>query len=189
MTILSTLEIFGATLTAIGGYEGLKWLVKRFFPSKNEKRQDDCDTKRSEVDVEKSLVDLENNVHNMWKENMKAMASMDNERIKELREANAYLNNQNLEMLKDGARKDEIIADKVAKIRELEEQRVKDAQRIGQLLRQLDFFRSWHCEREYGNGKEDCKRRKPAQNPPIKYCPLSDIDINDKKDKDNGNDN
>lgn len=51
-------------------------------------------------------------------------------------------------------------------------------EKITELTRQLGhqeklamFYRTWHCEREYGRGKENCLRRKPAQEPPLKYCP------------------
>lgn len=161
MTALSILEVFGASAAAFGGIEGIKWLIRRFFPAKTEKRIDTAEAAKAEIEAERAMLD------------------MYVERIRELRESNTILNNQITDMLKAGARKDEIIADKVVKIRELQEQlaveaekRLQDAKENGRLSKLVLFYRAWHCEREYGCGKNDCKRRKPEQNPPLKYSPI-----------------
>ena len=166
MTALSIIEVFAATGAALGTWKGGEWIIKRFFPTKKEKRQDEASVKQTEVIAEKA-------VRAMYEETIKDMREEYTARLTELREANKHLNSQVTEMLKAGARKDEIIADKVNKIRELEEQRVQDAKENGRLSKLVLFYRSWHCEREYGNGKEDCKRRKPAQNPPLKYISIN----------------
>lgn len=183
MTALSIVEVFGASAAAFGGIEGIKWIIRRFFPAKTEKRQDEAEVKQTEVDAEKALRDMyEDTIKELREEfatRIKDVREEYTERIKELREANSHLNNQVIEMLKAGARKDEIIADKVNKIRELQEQlaieaekRLQDAKENGRLSKLVLFYRAWHCEREYGCGKDDCRRRKPEQNPPLKYSPI-----------------
>lgn len=178
MTITSIIEVFAATGAALGTWKGVEWILKRWFPTKHEKRQEESTTKQSEVSVEKAL-------RAMFEEERKALRDEYESRLKEqredfearynaLRESNEYLNHQNTELLKAGARKDDIIDDKVNKIRQLEESRVQDQKEIGRLSRLCLFYRSWHCEREFGSGKEDCKRRKPAQNPPLKYIAIDD---------------
>lgn len=165
MTAISIIEVFGAVVAALGGYEGVKWTVRRFFPSGSEKRQDEASTRQSEIIAEKSVRD-------MYEETLKEMREEYTERIKELRDANAELNKTNNDLFKALSRKEDIISDKVSKIRDLEEIRVANAKEVGRINRLLMFYKSWHCEREFGTGKEECKRRKPAQNPPIKFCPI-----------------
>lgn len=200
MTFVSILETFGAVVVAFGGFEGVKWVIRRYAPKKNEKRLDESEATKSEVEVQQAVQDIQ-----------KTILDMDSARIRELREANAVVNktnvdltNQITDLLKAGARKDEIISDKTSKIRDLEDEKIalireyeekitaiekehKDAmlslqkeyeEKITELMRQLGhqekltmFYRAWHCEREYGRKKENCLRRKPAQEPPLKYCP------------------
>lgn len=176
MTWISVVEVFGATVTAIGGFEGVKWLIKRYFPNNTDKRVVEATTKQTEVGTEKALRD-------MYEETLKEMREEYVERIKELKSAiaeanknNTELNKTNTELCKAATKKEELIADKVQKIRELEEYRVRDAKRIGDLMRAIDYYHSWYCEREYGECPEDCKRRKPMQNPPLKHTKL-DIKI------------
>ena len=138
-------------ITALGGFELVKWAVSFFVNRKNERRKNDseADKKETEADTDE---------FHLYKE-----------RIEELRQANKELNEQNLELIKTGARKDEIVADKTAKIRELQDGRVEDARKIGLLEKQVAYYKNWFCKREFGNGKGDCKRREPAQNPPLKF--------------------
>ena len=152
-------------LTALGGYEGVKWLVTFFVHRKQEKR-----LKRNEAD--QSEVATERAVRDMYEETLTEMRKEYTERIGELRQENAEQSKQILELLKAGARKDDIIADKVTKLRELQELRVEDARKIGELEKKLAHFKSWKCFREYGDGEEECLRRKPKQVPPMKYEPL-----------------
>lgn len=182
MTFVSIVETFSAVVVALGGLELFKWVKRTWFPKKTEVRLDESEADKSEVEVKQAVQALQDSINETWQRNIKDFTEIDTARIKELRDANEILNNRITELLKAGARKDEIISDKVAKIRELEEARInitKDyEEQITELTRQLGhqekmtmFFRAWHCEREYGSKKEDCKRRKPAQNPPLKYCP------------------
>ena len=189
MTFLSVVETFGAVVVALGGLETFKWIKRTWFPNKNEKCQDKAEADKAVVEVQQSVQNLETSFHDMWKENMKSMNDIDNERIESLRSSINTVNKTNAELIsqltesqKENARLNEVISDKVAKIRELEESRINITkeyeEKITALTRQLGnqekltmFYRTWHCEREYGRGKEMCLRRKPAQEPPLKYCP------------------
>lgn len=196
MTFLSVVETFGAVVVALGGLETFKWVKRTWFPSKSEKRQDESDANKSEVEVKQQLQQLQDSINETWQKNIKDFTDIDSARIKELRESNEILNNRITELLKAGARKDDIISDKTNKIRELEDSRIEITKRYedsrieiireyeekitqytkrnGELEKLVMFYRAWHCEREYGNRKEDCKRRKPAQNPPLRYCPIEE---------------
>lgn len=199
MKFISIVETFGAVVVALGGWEGVKWMKRSFFPSKAEKRIDESEAGKSEVEVKQAFQDLQNSINETWQKNIKDFTDIDYARIKELREANSILNRQVIDlnqqitdMLKAGARKDDIISDKVSKIRELEESRLEDTKRYegeittltkrnGELEKLIMFYRAWHCEREYGDKKEDCKRRKPAQNPPLRYCPIEEKAVSNTK--------
>ena len=200
MTFISIVETFAAAvvaiITAFGGWEGIKYLKRTFFPSKNDKRQDTAEADKSEVEVKQQLQALQDSINETWQKNIKDFTEIDSARIRELRESNEILNNRITDLLKAGARKDDIISDKTQKIRQLEEkqveiireyeQKITDitrdyeqqitdlTKRNGDLEKFVMFYRAWHCEREYGNKKEDCKRRKPAQNPPLRYCPIDE---------------
>lgn len=137
-------------LGALGGWEGVKYLINR----KSNKRMSESEADKKETEADAAKFHLYD------------------ERMEELRSANAELNKQNLELIKAGAKKDEIIEEKNAEIQELQEKRVEDTKRNGQLEKLVMFYKSWHCQREYGRGKDDCTRRKPAQNPPLKYEPI-----------------
>lgn len=158
MNPTSVIEVFGAMVAALGGYESVKWLVGFIAHRKQEKR-----LKKLEADKKETEVDADE--FHLYKE-----------RIDELREANAELGKQNLELLKSGARKDEIIEDKTAKIRELNDKLLEATRRIGFLERLLQHYKNWFCKREVGDGKEDCRRRQPDQNPPLKFKPIDDTE-------------
>lgn len=189
MTFISIVETFGAAfgaiLTAFGGWEGIKWIKRTWFPNKNEKRKDESEASKSELEVKQQLQQLQDSINETWQKNIKDFTEIDSARIRELRESNEILNNRITDLLKAGARKDDIISDKTNKIRELEDSRIEITReyeekitqytkRNGELEKLVMFYRAWHCEREYGNRKDDCKRRKPAQNPPLRYCPIDE---------------
>lgn len=180
MTIISILEVFGATAAALGGYEGVKWAVSRFFPKESEQRQDEATAKQSEVDVEKALRAMfeqeRASLRLEYESRLREQREDYTARISELRAANEHQNAQNLALLKDGAHKDKIIDDKTEMIRSLQEKLIEAERRIAWYQRLVMFLRAWHCEREYGSSKEDCRRRKPAQNPPLKYTPIEGAD-------------
>lgn len=90
------------------------------------------------------------------------------------------LNNQLEAQIKLAAHKEEIIEDKTQMIRKLQDaistlqnERLKDANEIGELRQERDFYKLWHCQREHGSGKEECTRRKPPQKIPMKYIPFN----------------
>lgn len=171
MSIISILEVFGAVVTALGGWEFVKFLMHR----KQEQRLKESEADQSEVATENAMRD-------MYEETLARMRELDEKRIAEIREdyhariaelnkANAELHKTNLELLKAGARKDDIIVDKTAKIRELQELRNQDAIKIGVLEGDVQYLDCWKCYREYGKGENECDRREPQQNPPLKFKP------------------
>lgn len=174
MSVTSVLEVFGAVCTALGGYEGIKWLVSFFAHRKEEKRLKGAEANKAESDADQSAVAAEKALRDMYEETLSEMRREYVERINELHNANTELNKQNLELLKAGARKDEIIEDKTKMIRELQEARVEDARRIGELERLVQYFKNWKCFREFGKGGDKCSRREPKQNPPLKYEPIEE---------------
>lgn len=161
-----------ALLGAMGGFELIKWIITSFVNRKNNKKLKDTEAKKAETDAEADSIHLYM------------------ERIKELRESNKEVNAQNLELIKDGAKKDDIIQDKVNQIRKLNEDLVKATRYIGYLDKLLQFYKNWFCRREYGYGEKDCRRRDPEQNPPLKYTPIDEItgeDIIEENTEDNHN--
>lgn len=165
MNITSLLGVFGAVVTAFGGYEGVKWLVNFLAHRKQNKQMEWNKVHKSSVENEKATRD-------MYEETLSEMRQEYVERINELRGANAEQNKQNLELIKAGARKDEIIEDKTLKIRELQDELLNATKTNGELEKKLQWHENWHCKREFGRGKGECMRREPAQNPPLKYEPL-----------------
>lgn len=143
---------FIAIGTLLGGWEAIKYFLNR----KSNKRMT-----KSEAD--KKEIEADSDEFHLYKE-----------RIEELRTTNAEVNKQNYELIKACEAKEEIIADKTAKIRELQEARIGDTKRIGELEKEVQYYENWKCFREYGRGKENCTRRKPAQNPPLKYEPIEE---------------
>lgn len=178
MSIISILEVFGAVVTALGGWEFIKFLMHR----KQEQRLKESEADQSEVATENAMRD-------MYEETLSRMRDLDEKRIAEIREdyhariaelnkanaelheANMQVHKQNLELLKEGARKDEIIEDQKKKIREIQDLRVEDAKKIGELEGDVQYLDCWKCYREFGKGEDDCERREPQQNPPLKFKP------------------
>lgn len=158
-----------AFLGAMGGFELIKWIITSIANRKNNKKLKDVEVKKAKTDAEADSIHLYM------------------ERIKELRESNKEVNAQNLELIKDGAKKDDIIQDKVNQIRKLNEDLVKATRYIGYLDKLLQFYKSWFCRREFGYGKNDCRRRDPEQNPPLKFTPIEDVLEEDVMDEINEN--
>lgn len=137
-------------LSAMGGWEGVKYLINR----KSNKRI-------NESEADKKEIEADSDEFHLYKE-----------RIEELRQSNAELNKQNYALIKACEDKETIIADKTAKIRGLNDARIEDLKQMAKLEMGKQFYKNWHCQREYGLGKDDCTRRKPEQNPPLKYEPI-----------------
>lgn len=172
MSITSVLEIFGAICTALGGYEGIKWLVGFFAHRREEKRLKGAEANKAEAEADQSAVATEKALRDMYEETLGEMRVEFTERINELHASLTNMNERNHELLKAGARKDDIINDKTTKIRELQDELLASTKENGQLEKRLLFYKNWHCRRELGDGKDDCRRREPAQNPPLKYEPI-----------------
>ncbi len=139
-------------LGALGGWEGVKYLINR----KSNKRISESEAVKKEIEADAAKFHLYE------------------ERIEELRTTNAELNKQDLELIKTGARKDEIIEAKNAEIQKLQEKEVAGIKKTAELEKQVLFYKNWFCRREYGRGKGECLRREPAQNPPLKFEPMED---------------
>lgn len=99
-------------------------------------------------------------------------------RIDDLHKTIDILNTQLLNSHKDGAAKEEIIADKTARIREKDEvissltsKLMQREQYISAQQRFIDWLKNWHCRRECGSGDEDCLRRLPEQRIKVSYDP------------------
>lgn len=152
------LDSLATIIGALGGFELIKYTLGYFVNRRNVKRKQD-----SEGDIAETEAD-----DKQFESYIK--------RIDELNKANMALHEQNLELIKGGARKDDIVQDKVSQIRKLTEELVSATRKIGHLDKEVQYYKSWRCFREFGAGKEECDRRKPKQNPPLKYTPLSETD-------------
>ena len=161
-------ETIATLITAFGGFEFIKWAVNRFVFRKQETVKADSSAMKTAVEAEKAVRD-------MYEETITELRTEYTSRLEELRNSNKELNEYNLALLKAGSKKDEIIDEKTIKIRELNESCVNYEKRVGELQREVVHYKCWFCQREYGRGKEECIRRKPAQNPPLKYSDYETI--------------
>ena len=161
-------ETIVTLITAFGGFEFIKWAVNRFVFRKQETVKADSSAMKTAVEAEKAVRD-------MYEETITELRTEYTSRLEELRNSNKELNEYNLALLKAGSKKDEIIDEKTIKIRELNESCVNYEKRVGALQREVVHYKCWFCQREYGRGKEECIRRKPAQNPPLKYSDYETI--------------
>ena len=167
MTMVNA-ETIVTLITAFGGFEFIKWAVNRFVFRKQETVKADSSAMKTAVEAEKAVRD-------MYEETITELRTEYTSRLEELRNSNKELNEYNLALLKAGSKKDEIIDEKTIKIRELNESCVNYEKRVGELQREVVHYKCWFCQREYGRGKEECIRRKPAQNPPLKYSDYETI--------------
>ncbi len=161
-------ETIVTLITAFGGFEFIKWAVNRFVFRKQETVKADSSAMKTAVEAEKAVRD-------MYEETITELRTEYTSRLEELRNSNKELNEYNLALLKAGSKKDEIIDEKTIKIRELNDSCINYEKRVGELQREVVHYKCWFCQREYGRGKEECIRRKPAQNPPLKYSDYETI--------------
>ena len=161
-------ETIVTLITAFGGFEFIKWAVNRFVFRKQETVKADSSAMKTAVEAEKAVRD-------MYEETITELRTEYTSRLEELRNSNKELNEYNLALLKAGSKKDEIIDEKTIKIRELNDSCINYEKKVGELQREVVHYKCWFCQREYGRGKEECIRRKPAQNPPLKYSDYENI--------------
>lgn len=161
-------ETIVTLITAFGGFEFIKWAVNRFVFRKQETVKADSSAMKTAVEAEKAVRD-------MYEETITELRTEYTSRLEELRNSNKELNEYNLALLKAGSKKDEIIDEKTIKIRELNDSCINYEKKVGELQREVVHYKCWFCQREYGRGKEECIRRKPAQNPPLKYSDYETI--------------
>lgn len=168
MDLTSLATIIGA----LGGVELIKYLINLFAKHNYNRRKDKADADIAEQEADDAIIhSYEERLKSMSEQHDKAIHSYE-ERLKELRASNSELNTQLLNNVKEKARKDDIIDDKVSQIRKVNEDLVKATRHIAQLEKELQFYKNWKCFREYGRGKGECLRREPQQNPPLKYSPI-----------------
>lgn len=151
-----SLESIAVLIGALGGFELIKWSVSAYTSRRSNKRKENAEADKAESDADAAIVHLYE------------------ERLKELRASNSELNTQLLTCTKEKARKEEIIDDKTAQIRKVNEELIAATRHIGHLEKELQYFKNWKCFREYGKGKNECTRREPQQNPPLKYHPMTE---------------
>lgn len=183
---MSVLEFI---LSGIGALLGCTTLLGWVFYRNANRRIKDAEAERAQAEAERAKVDTENATRDMYEETLRNMREEHAERTKELRATIADVNLMYHTAIKDGARKDEIIDDKVAKIRELNEtintlyKKINDKDNYSATLkRYIDWLKLWHCEREQPSSEmnedeiaECCTRRKPPHKMPVKYKPFKDI--------------
>ncbi len=127
------------------------------------------------AEAEKAEVDADNAQYVLYEQ-----------RIADLHKSLDTVNAQLDAAFKSKAKSEEVIDDKTAKIRELNDaiyklqnQATEKAHELADIERERDHYKLWQCVREYGEGCEECIRRKPQQNPPLKYYPFVKIDDQD----------
>lgn len=170
------IENIATILGALGGFEFAKWAVERWAGRKYNRRKYNADADKAEQEADDAIIkSYENRIASMTEQHEHAVHSYE-ERLKELRDCNSELNTSLLTHVKEKARKDEIIDDKIGQIRKVNEELVATTRQMAKLERDLQYYKSWKCFREYGKGKGECTRREPKQNPPLKFSPLNDIE-------------
>lgn len=85
MNILTILELFGAFIAALGGIEGIKWVINFIAHHKAAKRKVCAEANREEVSAEAALRD-------MYESSLKDLREEHTERTKELRTTIADVN-------------------------------------------------------------------------------------------------
>lgn len=177
-TILTAVASVAGTF---GGLELIKYIANR----KARHRKEEAEADIAETNAEKEL-------RKMYEEWLSETRKEYTERINQLHASITESNDRYREIVKDGARKDEIIDDKTEHIRklqteiyDLQESRRHDALKLATLERERDFYKNWHCVREYKDTPDGCLRRQPPQNPPLVYVPFSQCIAAIKPPKDN----
>lgn len=177
--------ILGILTAVLGCSTLLGWVFYR----KANKQIKDAEAQKAQAEADKVKVEAENAMRDMYEETLRNMREEHAERTKELRATITDVNLMYHNALKDGARKDEIIDDKTAKIRELNETIYALQAKINgkdsytaSLLRYIDWLKIWHCEREQPRPEmteeelaQSCERRKPPHRVPVKYVPFDEI--------------
>lgn len=169
-----SIESIAAIVGTLGGFELVKYLVNLFVNRKSNRRVSNADADKAEAEADALIVKTYEERLKSEAESHEKAVHLYEERLKELRASNTELNAQLLTIVKEKARKDEILDDKVAQIRKLNEDLIGCTKKGAELDKKLQYYKNWKCFREYGKGKSECTRREPKQNPPLKYSPLDD---------------
>ncbi len=149
-------ENIGVLIGALGGLELIKFLVNLLVNRKTNSRKNDAEASGAEADVDIKEWELEE------------------KRIADLHESFKIVSEQLQTSLKNGARKDEIIEEKTALIRklndkifELQNRLIAKEQILASKDRFIDWLKLWHCSKE----KSECDNRRPPQPIPMRYDP------------------
>ena len=92
-------EALAALITALGGFEFVKWAVNRYAFRKQE-------AVKSNAAAGNSMVELEKNIRDMYEDTIAEQRKEYTARIEELRQTNKELNEYNLELIKSGSKKE-----------------------------------------------------------------------------------
>lgn len=169
---MNTWEIILALLPALGGLGFIQWLVtKNAF-----KRLKNAEAKTAEVGSENSIRDMYEDtiakikaVHEEMVEHQKDHYEA---RLAKAHETIDVLNNQILEAHKSGAKKDSIIDDKTAKIRQQNETILALTEENGKLKHEVEIHKMWRCVRPFNKSAQGCFNRKPTPEYPLTEYPF-----------------
>lgn len=152
--------VFSGT-SAVGLLSSIMWW-------RTTKRSKEAETRLSEIQTKQAEHDYEQ------------------KRLDDLHKTMDILNAQLLAKTKECENKEDIIADKTKRIREKDEtistliaKLLDKEQFISAQARFIDWLKNWHCAREYGNGDEDCMRRKPEQKVKVSYDAPPEMEVCD----------
>ena len=152
MTLIGSLGTLTATVTGV-----LYWRQNR--------RIKEAEARREEAETQLKTLEVREREEERY-----------NKRVDVLHEDIDTLNTQLTNAYKDKARAEEIIDDKTAKIRELndtifalQKQLVDKENLIGRLKLFIQWLKHWHCKRETGKLKGQCTRRLPEQSVPTPF--------------------
>lgn len=177
MNELSTvlLTIISTVAPLIGGGS---W----FFHRQN-KRLKEAEARLAEVNVDKAKVETRAEDWHIWKEQCEALTEQNKvliERNTQLVKINTEKENRLQESIKNwesrftdqttvlrGVQRDLIAAN---------EKMITKEQYISTLRLYINWLLDWHCEREEGEKKDECNRRKPRQKVKLHYEPPTGID-------------
>ncbi len=153
-------ENIGMLVGALGGLELIKFLVNLVVNRKTNSRKNDAEASGAEADADIKEWELEE------------------KRIADLHESFKIVSEQLQTALKNGARKDEIIDEKTALIRklndkifELQNRLIAKEQVAASKDRFIDWLKLWHCSKE----KSECDHRRPPQPIPMRYDPPAEM--------------
>lgn len=161
------------------GGGGVTTIVCSVLYRNQNKRLKEAEAKLAEINVDKGRIEAKT------QEVDRLLAQIDHQQVT----IDKYIERYDAQQAKNAEREDQYQADlkdwasryteQTQLVRKLNSDLIDAHNREKQHIRhtarlqtERDFYFDWHCEREYGDGEEDCDRRKPRQKHPKKYVPL-----------------